>query len=61
MEAGHGFTPVLGEDKTPPEVSGNQWLLSVGITPETQIPELACNIGTTTVELVKRFRLMRQR
>ena len=57
MEAGHEFLLRMGKTRLRPGgIEATNWLLnSVEITPETQILEVACNIGTTTVELVKRF------
>ena len=57
MEAGHEFLLRMGKTRLRPGgIEATNWLLnSVDITPETQILEVACNIGTTTVELVKRF------
>ena len=57
MEAGHEFLLRMGKTRLRPGgIEATNWLLnSVEITPETQILEVACNIGTTTIELVKRF------
>ena len=57
MEAGHEFLLRMGKTRLRPGgIEATNWLLnSADITPETQILDVACNIGTTTVELVKRF------
>ena len=57
MEVGHEFLLRMGKTRLRPGgIEATNWLLnSVEITSETQILEVACNIGTTTVELVKRF------
>lgn len=57
QEAGHTFLARLGKKRLRPGgVAATQWLLSKAtITPDTKILEVACNMGTTMVEVGKKY------
>lgn len=56
-EAGHTFLARMGKKRLRPGGrKGTEWLLAKGaFTPETRVLEAACNMGTTAIELARRF------
>ena len=56
-EAGHTFLARLGKKRLRPGGKiATDWLIEEGkISSETKILEVACNMGTTSIELAKRF------
>lgn len=56
-EAGHTFLAKLGKKRLRPGgKKATDWLIEQGgFTPDKQVLEIACNMGTTTVELAQRF------
>ena len=56
-EAGHTFLARLGKKRLRPGGKrATDWLIEQGqFTPDKKILEVACNMGTTTIELAQRF------
>ena len=56
-EVGHTFLARLGKKRLRPGgVTATHWLFQqVDMTPETKVLEVACNMGTTAIELVKMY------
>ena len=57
MEVGHVFLARLGKRRLRPGGrAATDWLMqSGGLGPGTEVLEVACNMGTTTAELVKKY------
>ncbi|MGY5955432.1 class I SAM-dependent methyltransferase [Kosakonia sp. BK9b] len=56
-KAGHTFLASLGKTRLRPGgVEATEWLFSQAqFTPESNVLEVACNMGTTSMELARRF------
>lgn len=56
-KAGHTFLASLGKTRLRPGgVDATEWLFSQStLTPDSIVLEVACNMGTTAIELVQRF------
>lgn len=56
-EAGHVFLARLGKTRLRPGGRrATEWLLAgAGLGPETAVLEVACNMGTTAIEIARRF------
>lgn len=56
-EAGHTFLARMGKTKLRPGGAGaTEWLLGQAkITPETKILEVACNMGTTMIQIAEQY------
>ena len=56
-EVGHKFLAKLGKKRLRPGGKrATDWLIEKGaFTPETKVLEVACNRGTTAIELAKKF------
>lgn len=56
-EAGHTFLAHLGKTRLRPcGLDATEWLLrQVSITPKTKLLEVACNMGTTLVQVAERY------
>ncbi|OCG10324.1 hypothetical protein A9G13_00885 [Gilliamella sp. wkB178] len=56
-EAGHKFLARLGKTRLRPGgKTATEWLFQqAGFTPQSQVLEIACNMGTTSIEIAKRF------
>ncbi|MCS3432918.1 class I SAM-dependent methyltransferase [Klebsiella sp. BIGb0407] len=56
-EAGHKFLARLGKKRLRPGGRiATEWLLShSGLQPDSQVLEIACNMGTTAIEIAQRF------
>ncbi|WP_434659180.1 SAM-dependent methyltransferase [Klebsiella sp. MISC125] len=57
-KAGHTFLASLGKTRLRPGgVEATEWLFQqAGLTPDSKVLEVACNMGTTSIELAQRFR-----
>lgn len=57
QEAGHIFLARMGKKRLRPGGKvGTEWLLAKGgFRPETKVLEVACNMGTTAIELARRY------
>ena len=56
-KAGHTFLASLGKTRLRPGgAEATEWLLAqAGLNAQSQVLEIACNMGTTAIELVSRF------
>lgn len=56
-KAGHTFLASLGKTRLRPGgAEATEWLIAqAGLNAESQVLEIACNMGTTAIELVSRF------
>ncbi|MFD1804267.1 class I SAM-dependent methyltransferase [Mixta tenebrionis] len=56
-KAGHTFLASLGKTRLRPGgAEATEWLLAqAGLNPQSKVLEIACNMGTTSIELVSRF------
>lgn len=57
-EAGHKFLARLGKTRLRPGgKKATEWLFKQAeFTPQSQVLEIACNMGTTSIEIAKRFK-----
>ncbi|MEN0617487.1 class I SAM-dependent methyltransferase [Klebsiella indica] len=57
-QAGHTFLARLGKTRLRPGgIEATEWLFQqAGFTAESKVLEVACNMGTTAIELAQRFR-----
>ena len=58
-EAGHKFLAKLGKKRLRPGGKlATDWLIEQGqFSSDKKVLEVACNMGTTTIELAKKYRL----
>lgn len=56
-KAGHTFLASLGKTRLRPGgAAATEWLFSkAALTPQSVVLEVACNMGTTSIELAQRF------